>query len=295
MHYVLLGSLGNITKPLAQQLIVKGHKVTIVTSDAGKAAAITALGATPAVGSVEDTDFLTKTFKGADAVYTMIPPKYDATDWKKWIGGVGEKYATAIKAAGVKKVLNLSSIGADKPAGIGPVSGLHLAEVALDSHSGAAIRHLRPAYFYLNLLSTIPLIKQAGIYGNNYGTDTGIVMVHPRDITAVAAEELLNLDFKGSSVRYIAGDIRTGKEIAAALGAAIGKPDLPYVPFSDEDTHKALLGAGLSKEVADNYTEMGAGIRTGLMFDDYKKHPVTLSPTKLADFVKEFAAAYSQA
>ena len=293
MHYVLLGSLGNITKPLAQQLIAKGHKATIVTSDPAKAAAITALGATPAVGSVEDTAFLTKTFKGADAAYTMIPPKWDAPDWKKWIAGVGEKYAAAIKAAGLKKVVNLSSLGADKPAGIGPVSGLHFAEIALDTHSGAAVRHLRPAYFYLNLLSAIGLIKQAGIYGNSFGADTGLVMVHPRDIAAVAAEELLRLDFEGSSFRSVAGDIRTSKEIAATLGGAIGKPHLPYVAFSDEDTHKALLAAGLSAEVAANFTEMGAAIRTGLMFEDYKKHPVALSPTKLEDFATEFAAAYA--
>jgi uncharacterized protein YbjT (DUF2867 family) len=292
MKYVLLGSLGNITKPLAQQLITAGHQVTIVSSDAGKKAAITALGATPAIGSIEDTGFLTTTFKGADAAYTMIPPRFDAKPWKQWIGGVGEGYAKAIRAAGLKKVVNLSSIGADKPAGIGPVSGLHLAEQALDTHAGADIRHLRPAYFFTNIYGVMGMIKQAGIYGNNYGADTGILMVHPRDVAAAAAEELLNPAFTGSTVRYIVGDERKSGDIAAVLGAAIGKPGLPYVPFSDEETHKGLLAAGLPEEVAVNYTEMGAAIRTGIMFEDYRKHPVPLSPTKLEDFAREFAAAY---
>ncbi|HLZ87698.1 MAG TPA: NAD(P)H-binding protein [Puia sp.] len=293
MKYVLLGSLGNITKPLAQQLIAAGQEVTIVSSDAGKAPAIKTLGATPAIGSIEDVTFLTNTFRGADAAYIMIPPRFDANPWKQWIGGVGEKYAAAIKAAGLKKIVFLSSIGADRPAGVGPVSGIHLAEVALNTLTGVDIRYLRPAYFYTNLLSSIGLIKQAGIYGNNYSADAGVVMVHPRDIAAVVAEELLGLTFKGSSVRYIAGDERNSREIAAVLGAAIGKPDLPYVGFSDEDNHKGLLGAGLPEEVAQNYTEMGAAIRTGIMFADYKKHRPALSPTKLEDFAKEFAAAYN--
>lgn len=293
MKYVLLGSLGNITKPLAQQLIAAGGQVTIVTSDKAKAPAITTLGATPAVGSIEDVDFLTATFKGADAVYLMIPPKIDANPWKKWIAGIGEKYAQAIKAAGVKKVVNLSSIGADQPAGIGPVTGIHFAEIALDTHSGADIRHLRAGYFYLNLYSAIGLIKKAGIYGNNFGPDTKVILVHPRDIAAAAAEELLNPRFKGSSVRYIAGDERTSKEIAAVLGAAIGKPELPYVPFSDEDTVKGIMGAGLPEEAAVNYAEMGAAIRSGIMFADYQKHRPTLSPTKLEDFARDFAAAYN--
>jgi uncharacterized protein YbjT (DUF2867 family) len=294
MKYILLGSLGNITKPLAQQLIAKGHSVTVVSSHKAKAAEITALGATPAIGSVEDTDFLTTTFKGADVVYTMIPPKFDANPWKEWIAGMGRKYAQAIKAAGVKKVVNLSSIGADKPAGIGPVTGIHRAEEALNTLTGVDILHLRPGYFYSNLFAVIGLIKQAGIYGNNYGPDRKLILAHPRDIAAVAAEELLKPDFKGISVRYIAGDERTSKDIAAVLGAAIGKPDLPYVPFSDEDTVKGLLAAGLSEEVAKNYTEMGVAIRTGSMFEDYQKHRPALSPTKLEDFAKEFAGAYNR-
>lgn len=294
MKYILLGSLGNITKPLAQQLIAKGHAVTIVSSSKSKAAAITALGATPAIGSVEDTGFLTATLKGADAAYLMIPPRIDADPWKEWIAGVGRKYAEAVRASGLKKLVFLSSIGADKPAGIGPVSGIHFAEEALKAVSGVDILFLRPGYFYFNLLSVIGLIRKAGIYGNNFGPDSAVILVHPRDIAAVAAQELLSLDFKGIGVRYIAGDERNSKDIAAVLGAAIGKPGLPYIPFTDEDTENGMIAAGLPGEVAKNYTEMGVAIRTGMMFEDYKKQSPVLSPTKLEDFAKEFAAAYNR-
>jgi len=295
MKYVLLGSLGKITKPLATQLIKAGHQVTIVSSGAGKAAAIEALGAGAAIGTIEDTAFLAGAFKDADAIYTMIPPKFDAKPWKQWIGGIGRKYAEAIKVAGVKKVVNLSSIGADQVDGVGPVSGIHLAEEALNSLSGVDIRHLRAGFFYTNFYTAIRMIKQAGIYGNNYGPDALVPMVHPRDIAAAAAEELLSLGFKGSSVRYVVGDERTSREITAVLGTSIGKPDLAYVPFGDEDNRKGILGAGLSEEVADNYTEMGVAVRTGLIIADYKKHRPQLSPTKLEDFAKEFAAAYATA
>ena len=47
--------------------------------------AIKALGAKPAVGFVEDVKFLNETFKDHDAVYTMVPPKWDAENWKEWI------------------------------------------------------------------------------------------------------------------------------------------------------------------------------------------------------------------
>ncbi len=115
MKYVITGSLGHISKPLSETLIKEGHEVTIITTRQESRAAIEALGATARVGSVEDADFLARTFTGADAVYTMVPPKWDAADWKGWIGKIGENYAVAIRSAGVKYVVNLSSIGAHLP------------------------------------------------------------------------------------------------------------------------------------------------------------------------------------
>lgn len=57
MKYVVLGSLGNISKPLAQKLIDAGHNVTIISSKAEKTSQIEALGAKAAIGSVEDIGF----------------------------------------------------------------------------------------------------------------------------------------------------------------------------------------------------------------------------------------------
>jgi uncharacterized protein YbjT (DUF2867 family) len=129
MKITITGSLGNISKPLAEKLVAAGHKVTIISSSADKSAAIEALGATPAIGSIEDIDFLTKAFTGADAVYTMVPPNFATNTWKKYIAGIGHNYAEAIRRSGVKKVVNLSSLGAHLPEGAGPISGMHLSRL----------------------------------------------------------------------------------------------------------------------------------------------------------------------
>jgi len=105
MKYVVLGSLGNISKPLAQKLVDAGHSVTVISSKAVKIEQIEALGAKAAIGSVDDVSFLAKTFAGADAVYTMVPPNFGVGNWKKYIGGIGENIAAAVKASGVKMSL----------------------------------------------------------------------------------------------------------------------------------------------------------------------------------------------
>ncbi|PYF68829.1 NAD(P)H-binding protein [Pedobacter nutrimenti] len=291
MKITITGSLGNISKPLAQQLISNGHQVTIISSNADKTNAIEQLGAKAAIGSINDTDFLTRTFKGSDAVYTMVPPSFSAADYRGYIKSIGENYAKAIVAADVKKVVNLSSIGAHLNGGTGPIAGLHDVEQIFNTLDGVAIKHLRPAYFYINLFSNIDMIKHAGILGSNYGPQIQQVLVHPNDIAAAAAEEIQQ-NFNGKSIRYIASDERKAGEITAVLGKAIGKPELPWVEFSDEQAYEGMIQAGLPAEIAKNFTEMGVATRSGKLYEDYFLNQPVLSKTKLEDFAGDFALAY---
>lgn len=295
MKYVITGGAGHISKPLAEILIREGHDVTVIGRSPENLKPLTGAGARAAIGTVEDVVFLTNTFKGADAVYTMVPPNFGAADWKGFIGQIGKNYAEAIKAAGVKHVVNLSSIGAHLPEGVGPVSGLYRAEQALNELKDVNIRHLRPAFFYTNFYSNIGMIKAMNILGSNISkAHDKIIMVDTADIAEVAAEELQKLGFTGHSIRYIASDERTPTEVVKTLGAAIGKPELPYVEFNDADTLNGLKGAGLPEEIAKNYTEMGHAMRTGVMSEDYlKNRPQQFGKTKLEDFAKQFAGAYS--
>jgi len=295
MKYVVTGSLGNISKPLAERLVSAGHEVTIISSNSDKIKQIEAIGAKAAIGSVEDTTFLTYTFSGADAIYTMVPPNFGSGDWKNYIAGIGENYAIAIKAAGVKNIVNLSCMGAHMPNNCGPVSGLFYVEKALNYLDSVNVKHLRPGFFYPNFLGNIGMIKQMGIIGSNYGEDSKLVLVHPDDIADVAAEELLSLSFKGNSIRYVVSDEKTTHEVASILGKAIGKPELPWVNLNDQDLMTGMIQAGLPEEIAKNYTEMGAAMRSGEMASDYNLHrPEVFGKTKLEAFALVFAAIYAQ-
>ena len=295
MKYVITGGAGHISKPLALQLLKAGHTGTVIGRNPENLKVLTDAGATAAIGSVEDVAFLTQTFQGADAIYTMVPPIHTQTDWKGYIGSIGENYTKAIKASGVKYVVNLSSIGAHLAEGCGPVSGLYRVEHSLNTLTDVHIKHLRPAYFYYNLLSNIGLIKGMGIIGGNFSTEPGkFPIVDPIDIASVAAAALLSLDFTGHSYENIASDEISTNEIAATLGAAIGKPDLAWVQFTDEQAFAGMIQAGLPEEMAKNYTEMSHSIQVGDMLADYFQNPpATLGTIKLKDFAKVFATVYA--
>jgi uncharacterized protein YbjT (DUF2867 family) len=294
MKIIITGSLGNISRPLSTKLAANGHNVSVISSDSNKSDQIKSIGATPAIGSITDEDFLTETFTGADVVYLMIPTNFAAPDIKADIAVTGQIYANAVKAAGVKKVVMLSSLGAHLPEGTGPIAGIHRAEEILKKLDGVDLLILRPAYFYNNFYADIDMIKHAGIIGSNFGANQRLAMVDPEDIAAVAAENI-EKGFIGQSVLYVAGAIPTLGEVATTLGKAIGKPELPWVEFTDEQAFGGMTDAGLPEEIAKNYVEMGASIRSGLIWDDFDLDNAELiGKTKLQDFAVKYAAAYTK-
>jgi uncharacterized protein YbjT (DUF2867 family) len=291
MKIVVTGSLGNISMPLAQQLIAKGHDVTVISSKNDKQQQIEALGAKAAIGAVEDVAFLKQAFLGADAVYGMTPPNFGATDMIAYYCNVAIAYAATVKAAGVKHIVYLSSLGADLEKGTGIIVGSHQAEGILNALEGVAVTSLRPGYFYYNLYNFLGMIKEQGIIGTNFGGDDKLVMVSPLDIADAAAKELTNANPQ-SKVRYIASDEYTCNQIATLIGKAIGKPDLQWLTFTDEQVKDFMLAQGRPKVVTDLLVELGAAIHTGLLRSDYEKHKPAKGTAKLPEFLKEFAVAY---
>ena len=296
MKFIVTGSLGNISKPLAQELVQKSHRVTVISSKPEKQKDIEAIGAIAAIGTLEDVDFLVSTFTGADAVYCMVPPNdyFDLSlDLIAYYCRIGNNYAQAIHQSGVKRVVNLSTIGAHLEKGSGILFGAHNVEKILNElSSDVAITHIRPTSFYYNLYGYVNTIKNQGFVAANYGADKIIPWVSPIDIAAAITEELVT-PFVDRKVRYVASEELTGNETASVLGAAIGNADLKWRLITNEQMLSGLEGAGMNPQIAAGLVEMYASLYSGLLAEDYYRHkPTVMGKVKLKDFAKEFAAAF---
>ena len=296
MKIIITGSLGHIGLPLAKELVQKGHQLTVVSSKPEKQAAIEALGATAAIGGIQDADFLTTTFTGADAVYTMIvagnysDPNFDLMAEG---GKLANNYAQAIRRSGVKRVVHLSSIGAHMDKGNGILASYYNIEQILGTlPPDIAITFMRPVGFYYNLYAFVPLIKARGVMASNYGENDKEPWVSPIDIAAAVAEEIVK-PFEGRNIRYVASDELTGNQVAGILGAAIGKPELKWTIIPDEQQLNGMIAAGMNPAIAAGLVEMNASRRT-VLYEDYYRHQPVLGKVKMTDFAKEFAAVYNQ-
>jgi len=299
MKITITGSLGNISKPLTQELVQKGHQITVISSNPERQKEIEALGASAAIGTMEDADFLTASFKGADAVYVMetMGPRgfFDHNlDIIAAINKIGNNYKQAIEQSGVKRVVHLSSIGAHTDKGNGLLAFHYNVENILQTlPSDVSITFMRPVGFYYNLLGFINTIKTQGVIATNYGGDSKKPWVSPLDIAAAVAEELVT-PFEGRKIRYVASEEISCNELASLLGAAIGKPDLKWVIIPDEQLLNGMIAAGMNPKIAAGMVEMNAGMNNGDLYEDYFRNRPTLGKVKLAEYAKEFAVIYNQ-
>lgn len=318
MKLVLTGSLGHVSAPLAHLLVQQGHTVTVISSQPARQAAIAAVGATPAIGTLTDAAFLAATFAGADAVYCMLPP-FNYLDPQLDVLAEARRLATAyvaaIRQAGVRRVVHLSSVGAHRATGTGVLAFHHLAETIFrELPESVSLTHLRPTNFFTNLYDYLSLVKGQGLLGKfltlryaglgallrgqtgllaaNYGADDKLPWVAPQDIAAAAADELTAPAPASRRVRYVASEELSCHDVARTLGQAIGKPYLRWYLLSDNQMQSALESFGMGKIGATGLVQMNAGLHSGLVTEDYDQHRPVLGQVKLADFATEFAAAY---
>ncbi|MBK1897619.1 NmrA family NAD(P)-binding protein [Chryseobacterium paridis] len=299
MKIVVTGSLGNISKPLTQLLVSKGHSVTVVSTNPERKAEIENLGAQPAIGTMEDVDFLSETFKGADIVYAMEALNAGCffdhnVDFIAANTQIGKNYKEAFERSGVKRIVHLSSIGAHMSQGNGILAFHHNVESILkELPEDVSIKFMRPVAFYYNMYAFIPDIKAQGKIIQNYGGDQKEPWVSPLDIAEVIAEEI-EKPFNGREIRYIASEEIAPNEIAGILGEAIGNNELKWEIIPDEQMLDNLIHTGMNPQTAKGFIEMNAAMNNGTLSEDYYAHQPALGKIKVKDFAKEFAITYHQ-
>ena len=292
MTYVICGATGNVGSVVARELLAHGKSIRVIGRDAAKLAVFR--GAVAAVGSLDDRAFLVRAFTGATAVFAMIPSSFAETDFRAYQNRIGAALTHGITTAGVRHVVNLSSMGAQHAQGCGPVNGLHELEQRLNALVGVHVLHLRPTYFMENHLASLGAIKGMGALPGALRADLPLPQIATRDVAAVATRHLLGMDFSGKNVLELLGPRDVSMtETARILGGAIGRDDLRYVQVGYDDVRQALVGMGAPADLANLYAEMLRGINDGLMVPTRPRDAHTTTPTPLEVFAREvFAPAF---
>jgi uncharacterized protein YbjT (DUF2867 family) len=279
MRIVVTGATGHVGSRVVQQLLAKKTDVTVFVRHPDRAPA----GVRVEAGELEDAGAVTRAFKGADEAFVLIPPNLTATDWPAWFRQVGRNVAQAITANGIRRVVLLSSFGAQRPK-LGPVTLLRdIEQQVLDAAPDVLI--LRAGYFMENLLQFVPTLREQSVIYNPIAPTTKLPMVATRDVGDVAAAKLLDQTWTGHRILGVQGAADVSmSDVATILGRVLGRT-VTYVQVPVQAAIDAMRQHGLSENVATAYGDMLEGLSTPGAAAEPRTSETT-TPTTVEEFAK---------
>jgi uncharacterized protein YbjT (DUF2867 family) len=253
---------GNIGSKLADILLNnKEAQVTVLARTPGKVEHLAARGARVVAGDQLDPAAIDKAIDGADVLFWAVGMDYTPANVRARYNQFADTVSDALRRHPQLRIVHLSSVGAQLPAGTGPIKGLHDAEQKLIA-AGNDVIHLRANYFMENVLSSLPTIASDGsIYAAMPGSATS-EQVATADIAEAAAHYLLRGPRGHHAVDIFGPENISFDQVAATTGEAIGKP-VRHVQVPPDALKSALTSAGISTDLAGELVELQQAMADG--------------------------------
>jgi uncharacterized protein YbjT (DUF2867 family) len=223
---LVIGATGQQGGATARALLARGRTVHALVRDPERPAARALDGAKLVVGDLDDRDSLRAAMTGVDGVFLVLSMMAGSRVSAEGVVAEvrrGRAVAEVAAEVGVGHLVYSSVAGADQDTGIPHVASKGEIEAHIRA-LGVPATVLRPAFFMENFAThTKPaMVDGELVVALALRPDTPLQMIAIRDIGVLAA-----LAFEGPPAEkplVIAGDCRTGTEIAACFGTARGVP-----------------------------------------------------------------------
>ncbi len=237
---LITGATGNVGTALMEALAGR-RDVRALTRNEKAAARLRAAGAEAVVGSFDD---IAGALDGVDRMFLLSPAGAEQ------MAAEQIRAVDAARAAGVRHVVKLSSIGADEPTDARLIAAHREVERRIEA-SGMAWTHLRPHWFMQNELGHI---GADALYAPDV---TRISMVDARDVGAAAARVLSEPGIHEGRAYVLTGpEAISYTEVAATLG-------IPWNEVTLDQARDSMLEGGLPEVLAVGFTEIMARYREG--------------------------------
>jgi NAD(P)H dehydrogenase (quinone) len=222
MMYAITGITGQVGGALAQALLAADAPVRAIVRDEQKGKVWAARGCEVAVAEMADATALSAAFRGAEAVFILPPPVFDPTPGYEEAWKVINAVVAALKAAQPRKVVCLSTVGADASRD-NLLSQRTLLEEAL-SRLSLSVTFLRAAWFLENAAWDVASARESGvIHSFLMPLEKPLSMVSALDVGRVAAQ-LIRERWSGLRVVELEGPRKVSpNDLAAAFTRALGR------------------------------------------------------------------------
>jgi NAD(P)H dehydrogenase (quinone) len=221
--YAITGITGKVGGALARTLLEGGQSVRAVVRDAGKGRSWAEKGCEVSHAEMEDAAALAAAFKGAVGVFVLPPSEFDPAPGFPEARAVITAVKSALGSARPKKVLCLSTIGAQATQP-NLLTQRTLMEQELRELT-IPLSFLRPAWFMENFEWDVVSARDGGVIESFLQPlDKPVAMIAAADVGRVAAE-LIQQDWHGCHVVELEATHRISpNEVAATFSKILGHP-----------------------------------------------------------------------
>ncbi len=193
MKIVIAAASGNIGRRTAEKVVRTGVETVLLTRQPDKLVDLAAQGAIVKPIGSDDTQGLIEATQDAEALFWLTPPKLDAPSLRDWYTqtaitslSFANAGARAVCENSIKRVVNISSLGAGAATNLGTVTFVGTVE-SIFNQTGANVLHLRPGYFMENFLEQVKFIEQDHAVYFPYANDHDLPWISTDDIGDEAA------------------------------------------------------------------------------------------------------------
>ncbi len=289
--YVIAGATGRVGSAVTRHLLDAGAEVRVIVRRRADAEHWQAQGAEARIAVLEDRAAVSEALEGSTGFFALLPFDLTVTDVDAHADTLITSIAGAVADQQVPHVVMLSSAGADRAEGTGPITGLHRLEQALLS-TGTVLTALRSGHFQEKVSDVIDVARDSGIYPVfATSADVPLPMVATRDIGALAAQCLL-APSAASEVVDVIGPGYSERTVATLLGRALGR-ELETVVIPESAWTQTLADAGFSPHIAEQLAELYRADAQGLLAPrgDRRARVTTGLGTTISHLLEPSAAA----
>jgi uncharacterized protein YbjT (DUF2867 family) len=272
---------GHIGSRVVRLLLQAGVRPRVLVRDPGRLSAAVRERVEVRTGDLTDGAFVRGALAGVRSVLLVDPTPHTVADPVGDSDRFGALVADVVRGCGVRRVVFVSSGGAERRTGAGHIDGLARIEQRLDG-TDADVCHLRCGYFYTNLLMDTDALT-SGVLTTAADPDVAQPWVDPRDIGDVAGARLLSDAWSGRVVQGVHGpEDLSWHRVAGILTDALEHP-VRVQPVTDDDVRTALRATGLPPGAVEGIVGMTAGTRDRA--PEQRRDVLTTTPTTLAAWV----------
>ncbi|MEJ2794007.1 NmrA family NAD(P)-binding protein [Iodobacter sp. LRB] len=259
LPYVVFGVTGRTGAATADALLRSAQAVRAVVRDPDQGRPWAERGAEVAVADLTDLASMVSALSQAQGAYVLSPQHYNREDLFERADLIADITARAAVAAGVPRLVALSSVGADRENGTGWIRMNRMLEQRL-TEAGLPAIFLRAAYFMENWMPMVGHAVRSGTLPAFLSPpNRSLPMVATVDVGNAAAVLLQEKKMESCVVTLSGPKDYAPNDVAAIVSATLDKPvDVAVLP--EAEWPKALADAHFSKAALAGFTEMTRGL-----------------------------------